>query len=372
MLNLPCVGARPVALVNCLNFGNPEHPEVMWQLSEAIDGMAEACRAFGVPVVGGNVSLYNESRGRDIDPTPVVGVLGVVDRLGAGPPGVRLVDGPPPGRRSARRSSRAWPAPAWPPTHGCAAARDAAGRSTSTPSPATAALVRDLVADGARARRPRRRRRRPGRRPRRDGRRGRRRLPRGARRRTASPSCSASRPAGVVLCVAAEALAGVVAAAEAAERVVRPRSGSPAATGSSSKDLLDVAARRATAAWRDRLPAALGHGHDPLAIRPVSSDERRSARAWLAPEPDGEEHPVEDEELGDPERPPKPARLASADGDRRPIGASVDAVDEERRQDQAEERHPPEGQHLAAEVVGVALLPDPVAVHEVGWDRRQR
>ena len=70
VLNLACVGARPLAVVNCLNFGNPEHPEVMWQLSEAIDGMAEACRALGVPVVGGNVSLYNESRGRDIDPTP--------------------------------------------------------------------------------------------------------------------------------------------------------------------------------------------------------------------------------------------------------------------------------------------------------------
>ena len=61
-MNLACVGARPLAVVNCLNFGNPEHPEVMWQLSEAIDGMAEACRALGLPVIGGNVSLYNESR----------------------------------------------------------------------------------------------------------------------------------------------------------------------------------------------------------------------------------------------------------------------------------------------------------------------
>ena len=65
----------------------------MWQLSEAIDGMAEACRALGIPVIGGNVSLYNESRGRDIDPTPVVGVLGLVDRLDGGPAGVGLVDG---------------------------------------------------------------------------------------------------------------------------------------------------------------------------------------------------------------------------------------------------------------------------------------
>jgi phosphoribosylformylglycinamidine synthase len=92
-LNLACTGGRAVAVVNCLNFGNPEHPEVMWQLSEAIDGMAEACSAFDLPVVGGNVSLYNESAGRDIDPTPVIGTLGLIDRLVAPPPGVGLVDG---------------------------------------------------------------------------------------------------------------------------------------------------------------------------------------------------------------------------------------------------------------------------------------
>jgi phosphoribosylformylglycinamidine synthase len=92
-LNVACVGARPVALVNCLNFGNPEHPEVMWQLSEAIDGMAAACQALRIPVIGGNVSLYNESRGRDIDPTPVVGTLGLTERLEAAPPGARLVAG---------------------------------------------------------------------------------------------------------------------------------------------------------------------------------------------------------------------------------------------------------------------------------------
>ena len=92
-LNLACVGARAVALVNCLNFGNPEHPEVMWQLSEAIDGMGDACRALHIPVVGGNVSFYNESRGRDIDPTPIVGLLGVVDRLERRPPGAGLRGG---------------------------------------------------------------------------------------------------------------------------------------------------------------------------------------------------------------------------------------------------------------------------------------
>jgi phosphoribosylformylglycinamidine synthase subunit PurL len=92
-LNVACAGAEPAAVVNCLNFGNPEHPEVMWQLSEAVDGMAEACRALGLPVVGGNVSLYNESRGRDIDPTPVVGVVGLIERLDRRPPGAVLVDG---------------------------------------------------------------------------------------------------------------------------------------------------------------------------------------------------------------------------------------------------------------------------------------
>ena len=90
VINLACVGARPIAVVNCLNFGNPEHPEVMWQLSEAIDGMSEACLAFELPVVGGNVSLYNETAGVDIDPTPVVGLLGVVDQLERRPPGVTM------------------------------------------------------------------------------------------------------------------------------------------------------------------------------------------------------------------------------------------------------------------------------------------
>ena len=91
--NVACAGARPLAVVNCLNFGNPEHPEVMWQLSEAVDGLAGACRALGVPVVGGNVSLYNSSDGVDIDPTPVIGVLGVIDELVRRPPGVTLHDG---------------------------------------------------------------------------------------------------------------------------------------------------------------------------------------------------------------------------------------------------------------------------------------
>ncbi|MGI9605394.1 MAG: phosphoribosylformylglycinamidine synthase subunit PurL [Acidimicrobiales bacterium] len=93
MLNLACVGAKPLALVNNLNFGNPEHPITMWQLSQAVDGMAEACAAFDVPVVGGNVSLYNESNGRNIDPTPVVGMLGMTETITHAPPGMGLTEG---------------------------------------------------------------------------------------------------------------------------------------------------------------------------------------------------------------------------------------------------------------------------------------
>jgi phosphoribosylformylglycinamidine (FGAM) synthase-like enzyme len=115
-LNVSCAGAHPLAVVNCLNFGNPEHPEVMWQLSEAIDGMAETCRALDVPVVGGNVSLYNESGGRDIAPTPVIGLLGLVERLERRPPGVGLVEGGrllclgPPGGDGLAGSRWAWSA----------------------------------------------------------------------------------------------------------------------------------------------------------------------------------------------------------------------------------------------------------------------
>ena len=74
-----CTGATPVAATNCLNFGNPEKPEIMAQLSEAIDGIAEACTALGTPITGGNVSLYNETRGEGIYPTPVLGIVGILD-----------------------------------------------------------------------------------------------------------------------------------------------------------------------------------------------------------------------------------------------------------------------------------------------------
>ena len=74
-----CTGAVPVAATNCLNFGNPEKPEIMAQLSTAIDGIAEACTALGTPVTGGNVSLYNETKGEGIYPTPVLGIVGIIE-----------------------------------------------------------------------------------------------------------------------------------------------------------------------------------------------------------------------------------------------------------------------------------------------------
>jgi phosphoribosylformylglycinamidine synthase len=119
----------------------------MHQLAGVVDGMAEACRALGIPVVGGNVSLYNESRGRDIDPTPVVGTLGLVDRLERRPPGVALTDGDHVlvlGPRSSEPGGSRW-----------AASTFGAGRPLG-PLPAldlkahsaVAGVVRSLVADG--------------------------------------------------------------------------------------------------------------------------------------------------------------------------------------------------------------------------------
>ena len=72
-------GATPVAATNCLNFGNPEKPEIIAQLSAAIDGIAEACNALGTPITGGDVSLYNETRGEGIYPTPVLGIVGILE-----------------------------------------------------------------------------------------------------------------------------------------------------------------------------------------------------------------------------------------------------------------------------------------------------
>ena len=78
--NVACAGALPVAATNCLNFGNPERPAIMWQFAQAVEGIAEACRALNVPITGGNVSLYNETDGKAIFPTPVIGVVGVLER----------------------------------------------------------------------------------------------------------------------------------------------------------------------------------------------------------------------------------------------------------------------------------------------------
>jgi phosphoribosylformylglycinamidine synthase len=85
-LNVAVTGARPIAIVDNLNFGNPEKPEVMWQFRESVEGMSIACEALGIPVVGGNVSFYNETDGVDIHPTPVVGLLGLADPMPADPP----------------------------------------------------------------------------------------------------------------------------------------------------------------------------------------------------------------------------------------------------------------------------------------------
>jgi phosphoribosylformylglycinamidine synthase len=84
-LNVAVTGARPMALVDNLNFGNPEKPDVMWQFRESVEGISEACEALGIPVVGGNVSFYNETEGVDIHPTPVVGLLGLADPMPSRP-----------------------------------------------------------------------------------------------------------------------------------------------------------------------------------------------------------------------------------------------------------------------------------------------
>ena len=77
--NLTCSGAKPLAVTDNLNFGNPYKPEIFWQLREAVEGAAEACRAFGTPVIGGNVSLYNESPAGAVDPTPTIAMVGLIE-----------------------------------------------------------------------------------------------------------------------------------------------------------------------------------------------------------------------------------------------------------------------------------------------------
>jgi phosphoribosylformylglycinamidine synthase len=77
--NVACAGGVPIGATNCLNFGNPERPEIMWQFARAVAGMGDACRALGIPITGGNVSLYNETDGRAVLPTPVLGVVGLIE-----------------------------------------------------------------------------------------------------------------------------------------------------------------------------------------------------------------------------------------------------------------------------------------------------
>ena len=90
--NVACVGGEPIGLTDCLNFGNPEKPEIGWELASAIDGISAACEALDVPVVSGNVSLYNETNGRAIHPTPVVGAVGLVEDVRRVPKGWREGD----------------------------------------------------------------------------------------------------------------------------------------------------------------------------------------------------------------------------------------------------------------------------------------
>ena len=152
--NLACVGATPQAVVNCLNFGNPEHPEVMWQLSETVDGLAEACRAYELPVIGGNVSLYNESAGHDIDPTPVLGVLGLVETVVAPPPGWAMREGDELVLVGQRRASGADPfalaGSRWAALHGLRGGRPAAPNygAARAASAFVAAEVSALTAGG--------------------------------------------------------------------------------------------------------------------------------------------------------------------------------------------------------------------------------
>ena len=80
--NLSCSGAEPLAVTDCLNFGNPERPEIMWQFRQAVAGLAEACRQLKTPVTGGNVSFYNETKGQAIYPTPIIGMVGLIDDIG--------------------------------------------------------------------------------------------------------------------------------------------------------------------------------------------------------------------------------------------------------------------------------------------------
>ncbi len=254
VMNLAVVGARPQAMVNCMNFGNPEHPEVMWQLSESVDGLSEGLEAFGVPCVGGNVSLYNESRGADIDPTPVIGVLGVVDRLDRPPPGPRLLDGGRlvlVGEVVRELSGSAWAARKGHRGRGTLPALDLAAVA------AAAGVVRELVTSG---------------------------LVHGAHdvssgglglalaemavhsgigvtaaRVSDHVDLFAESAGRAVLCVAPDQVRAVLDVLEA-HGVPHSRIGAAGGDRIAVKDLLDVSLEDARTAWTERLPSAIGSG----------------------------------------------------------------------------------------------------------------
>ena len=143
--NVAITGARPLGVTNCLNYGDPTRPEAFWQLSEAVRGLGDACRALGLPVTGGNVSLYNESPAGAIAPTPEIGVVGLLDDV-ATSSGRRSA---PPATRSSssarrRRASPAAPTPTWPASR----RRTARRRSTSLASGASSAFIREAVGRG--------------------------------------------------------------------------------------------------------------------------------------------------------------------------------------------------------------------------------
>ena len=132
-LNVAVTGARPLALVDNLNFGNPEKPEVMWQFVETVEGLSTACEALGIPVVGGNVSFYNETAGVDIHPTPVVGMLGLADPRPRYRPGSTA---PSPAWRCGCSAPTTTPTSPGPPSPASCSAAAGAGRRPRTRRPA--------------------------------------------------------------------------------------------------------------------------------------------------------------------------------------------------------------------------------------------
>ena len=256
--------------MNCLNFGNPEHPEVMWQFSEVDRRHERGLPArSGIPVVGGNVSFYNESRGRDIDPTPVVGVVGVIDELDAVPPppprctagdahraarhdarGARRLgvgDAPRAPRRARRPRSTSTPRPRcttscarWSPSAWCDGVHDCSDGGLAV------ALAEMAIAGECGAQRRARHGCAPGARVV---------LGVGVAR-----ACCRSPPTASTTCSARAAGAGVPAAGigiAGGDRLVAPAT-------------FDVALADAADAWRDAIPRALGHesGSD-VTLHPV-------------------------------------------------------------------------------------------------------